>query len=84
MMTTEPIRDRKQFKALTEYYLQKGQLRNYTLVVMGAYTALRTSGTVSPVVIMDIYNHSSYEVTRRYLGIAQDDLDNAYLEMKLI
>lgn len=189
MAVTEPIRDKKQLKELTNYYLQKGKLRNYTLIVMGIYTALRisdllqlkwsdvydaqkctfrshitltekktgknktialnqqiivalslyfpqrhgefifasshknanpisriqawriihtaveevgipdkischslrktwgyhawTSGTVSPVVIMDIYNHSNYEITRRYLGIAQDDLDKAYLEMKL-
>lgn len=189
MAATEPIRDKQQFKALAEYFLHKGEIRNYTLVVMGAYTVLRISDLlrlrwvdvydverhsfrshftirerktgktrtialnkhmlgaltpllahrrgefifvnnrkdakpisrvqawriihaavlavgisgkvschslrktfgyhawisrqVSPVVIMEIYNHSSYEVTRRYLGVAQDDLDKAQSVVEL-
>ncbi len=189
MAATEPIRDKGQLRALADYYLQRNQLRNYTLIVMGVYTALRisdllqmkwtdvcdvkkekfyahvtiveqktgkqktialnkqilnalheyfperhgeyifsskrsenaisrvqawriiheavvnvgisdkvschslrktwgyhawTSGNVSPVVIMNIYNHSNFEVTKRYLGVAQDDLDRAYLKMDLL
>lgn len=189
MAATEPIRDKEQLKALADYYLQRGQFRNYTLIVMGVYTALRisdllqmkwsdvynekrqtfythvtiieqktgkmktialnkqvlnalclyfpqrhgeyifsssrgekaisrvqawriiheavenvgisdkischslrktwgyhawTSGEVSPVIIMNIYNHSDYEVTKRYLGVAQDELDKAYLNMNLL
>lgn len=190
MAATEPIRDRRELKKLADYYLHQGKIRNYTLIMMGVYTALRvsdllrltwtdvydaekqmfrkhvtiiekktgksktfalnkkavgalrlclphrrgdfifannrkdahalsrvqvwriiheavvavgitgkischslrktwgyhawTSKDVSPVVIMHVYNHSSYEVTRRYLGVAQDDLDKAYLEMELI
>lgn len=43
MAATEPIRDKKQLKALANYFLKRGQLRNYTLIVMGTSTALRIS-----------------------------------------
>lgn len=190
MAATEPIRDKNELKKLADYFLKKGQLRNYTLVVMGTYTVLRISdllrlkwsdvydeerqtfrthitiiekktkkertialnaqvlgaleqcylhrrkeyifannrkeakaisrvqawriihaavvelrimgkiachslrktfgyhavkdGQVSLAVIVDIYNHSSYEVTKRYLGITQDERDAAYLGIELL
>ena len=33
---------------------------------------------ISPAVIMSIYNHSSMEITKRYLSIEQDDRDEAF------
>lgn len=37
----------------------------------------------SPAVIMSIYNHSSMEITKRYLSIEQDDKDEVYRNMIL-
>lgn len=36
-----------------------------------------------PAMLMNLYNHSSYQVTQRYLGIEQDDRDNVYLQIQL-
>jgi integrase len=38
----------------------------------------------SPVVIMEIYNHSSFKTTMRYIGVAQNDLDKVYLGLSLL
>jgi integrase len=189
MAITEPIRDKRKIKKLANHFLKRGQLRNYCLVILCVYTALRISDLlrlrwedvydfqsrrirksvtlteqktgkskiialnkqavralamyasqipeprgfiivnnrtkkaisriqayriiryaaealhfqervschslrksfgyhawksgVSPVVIMEIFNHSSLNVTRRYLGVSQDDKNKAYLLMNL-
>lgn len=38
---------------------------------------------VAPVMLMNIYNHSSFSVTKRYLGIEQDDRDNVFRKIQL-
>ena len=36
-----------------------------------------------PALLMDIYNHSSYHVTKKYLGIEQDEKDAIFLEIEM-
>ncbi len=37
----------------------------------------------NPALLVSIYNHSSFEVTKRYLGIEQDDKDNVFFNLEL-
>ncbi|MCL1894023.1 MAG: tyrosine-type recombinase/integrase [Holophagaceae bacterium] len=41
MATAEPIRDKKQLRKMTDYWLKRGNPRNHAIIVLGAYTALR-------------------------------------------
>lgn len=38
---------------------------------------------VPPALLMDIYNHSSYRITKRYLCIGQDEQDEVYRNISL-
>ena len=38
---------------------------------------------IPPVLLMNIYNHSSYEITKHYLGIDQSEKDDVYRTITL-
>lgn len=39
---------------------------------------------IPPALLMDIYNHSSYRITKKYLGIEQDERDDIFLKIDII
>lgn len=38
---------------------------------------------IAPVMLMNLFNHSSFEITKRYLGIDQDDRDSVFRNILL-
>jgi Site-specific recombinase XerD len=43
MIAVEPIRNKKDIKAISNYYKKRGNFRNYLLITIGLHTALRIS-----------------------------------------
>lgn len=69
MSKTQPIKEPEQIQALKEFFLEKGEIRNYTLVVVGLNTSLRISDILS-LCWKDIYNFK-LEKYRRHLSITE-------------
>ena len=57
MGTTQPIRTNDEIQDLKEYFLNKGETRNYVLVTMGLNTALRISDLLE-LTWKDVWNFS--------------------------
>ena len=68
-------------KEASDYCKMDGVISCHSLRKSFGYYAWKNG--VSPVMLMNIYNHSSYQVTKRYLGIEQDDRDNIFQTINL-
>ncbi len=80
----QPLSRSQAFRIIKKAAISAGMLQNiscHSLRKTFGYHAWQQG--VPPVLLMEIYNHSSYQITKRYLGIEQDDKDKVFLNMNL-
>ena len=58
-----------------------GNISCYSMRKTFGYHAWQAGG--QPALIMNIYNHSNIEITKRYLAIEQDEKDNLFHKLNL-
>ena len=64
-MTTQPIRSKNHIKQISEYFLNKGELRNLLLFIMGIHTALRISDMLR-LTWNDAYDFANNRIRREF------------------
>lgn len=80
----EPISRVQAFRIIkkaVDYYNLSGVISCHSLRKTFGYHAWKQGA--SPVVLVNVFNHSSYQVTKRYLGIEQEDKDKIFQKIKL-
>lgn len=68
-------------KEAADYYSLSGVISCHSLRKTFGYHAWKQG--VPPVLLVTIFNHSSFNITKRYLGIEQDDRDDIFKKVKL-
>lgn len=68
-------------KDAAEYNNIDGNISCHSLRKTFGYQAWKKG--YQPALLMDIYNHSSFAITKRYLSIDQDDKDKLFYELNL-
>lgn len=84
MQKNKPLSRYQAFRAIKEAASYAGIEENiscHSLRKTFGYHAWK-QGT-PPALLMNIYNHSTFQVTKRYLGIEQDDRDEVFANIKI-
>lgn len=68
-------------KEAADYYDISGVISCHSLRKTFGYHAWKQG--VPPALLVTVFNHSSFDITKRYLGIEQDDRDKIFKKIKL-
>ena len=68
-------------KEAADYYNISGVISCHSLRKTFGYHAWKQG--VPPALLVTVFNHSSFDITKRYLGIEQDDKDKIFKKIKL-